>query len=296
MTADSPFTYVPGTSWLHRRSPVPKLAWLAAAVAFAFATYHPLPLLVVAAAGLALAAAAGAGRPALRAMAVLGPLAASIVVIQALAPAACQGDCTEIARIGPVTISAEGLSRGISLVARLLAMETVAVAVLVTTHPSDLFGGLRRIRVPWTVAFMLAMTMRLVPLLQRELGLVLDAQRARGLRASGFRAVVPALLPVFVAGFEHVGQLAIGMEARGFGAGIVRTSWREVAFGPVDRVLAVAGVVAGVLGVAAGLAWWGASSVPVLVLPAPVALAIVGVSSVSFVGLIVVAFARMARE
>jgi energy-coupling factor transport system permease protein len=296
MTFESPFAYVPGSSWLHRRSPVPKLTWLVAAVAFAFATYHPLPLLVVAAAGLALAGTAGAGRPALRAMAVLGPLAASIIVIQALAPAACGGGCTELAHVGPVTISAEGLSRGISLVARLLAMETVAVAVLVTTHPSDLFGGLRRIHVPWTAAFMLAMTMQLVPLLQRELGLVLDAQRARGLRATGFRAVVPALLPVFVAGFERVGQLAIGMEARGFGAGIERTSWREVAFGRLDRVLAVAGVVAGVLGVIAGLAWWGASSVPVLAIPAPIAIAIVGLSGASFVGLIATTLARMARE
>ena len=291
----SPFAYVPGQSWVHRLSPVPKLAWLAAAVAFAFATYHPVPLLIVAGVGLALAVVSGVGRPALRVMAVLGPLAASIIVIQALAPVGCTGACTTAATVGPLRIGAEGLSRGISLVARILAMEMIAVDVLVTTHPSDLFAGLRRVRVPYAFAFMLAMTMQLVPVLQRELALVLDAQRARGLRASGVGAIVPALLPVFVTGFERIQRLAIGMEARGFGAGIERTSWRSVSFGSFDRALAATGLVAGVTGVAAGLAWWGPSSVPVIAMPPWLAVGVVVAAGAAFATLIGRALVAMAR-
>jgi energy-coupling factor transport system permease protein len=290
------FAFAPGRSWLHRMSPVPKLAWLAATVAFALATYHPVPLLAVAVAGVAGAVSAGAGRPVLHAMAVLAPLAASIIVLQALAPAACRPTCTTVAWLGPFAITGEGLARGISLVARVLAMECVAVAVLVTTHPADLFAGLRRIRVPSTFAFLLAMTMQLVPVLQRELGLVLEAQRARGLRAAGFRALVPALVPVFVAGFERIGRLAISMEARGFGAGVARTSWRQVAFTASDRVIAVAGVVAGVAGAAAGLAWWGTSSVPVLAPPAWLAVLLVGGAAISFAGVLVAAAVALGRD
>lgn len=307
--ATSPFAYVAGSSALHRLNAVPKLVWLAAALAFSLAAFEPLPLLAVVAAACVLAAWAGVAGPMWRAMRVLGPLAASIVVLQVLAPTASgacpsvsglavPGDaaaCTVVARLGPLPVTAEALARGLSFISRLLAMEAVAVVVLVTTRPSDLFGALRRLHVPHPVALMLATTMQLVPLLQRELAIVLDAQRARGMHASGLRAVVPALLPVFVAGFERVGRLAIAMEARGYGAGVPRTSLRTDGFGPLDRALSVVGVVAGALGVALGLTVWGASSVAPLVVPAPVALALVGAALAAFIAVLVRAVLALAR-
>jgi len=291
----SPFGYVPGTSALHRLSAVPKLVWLLAALLFCLVTLHPIPLLAVLAVSIGLAVWSGVGRPMWRSLRVLGPLAASIIVLQAAAPTSCPGGCTALATAGPFTITAEALAHGVAFVLRLLAMASVAVVVLVTTRPSDLFGALRRLRVPHPVALVLATTMELVPLLGRELAIVLDAQRARGLRASGLRAIVPALVPVFVAAFERVGRLAIAMEARGYGAGVARTSYRTAAFGPRERTLAWAGAIAGVVGVVVGLVFWGATSVPVLVVPAGVALAVVGIAAASFVLLIGLALVSLTR-
>ncbi len=291
----SPFAYAHGSSWLHRRSAVAKVAWLAAALAFALATLHPVPLLLVFAGGVALAVSAGVGGRMWRAMRLLGPLAASIVVLQAAAPGVCGVGCTEVARVGTVTITAEALGRGVAYVSRLLAIESAGVVLLVTTRPADLFGALRRLRVPHPVALLLATTMELVPLLQRELAVVLDAQRARGMRASGARALVPALLPVFVSAFERVGRLAISMEARGYGASAARTSYRTDAFSRSDRALAWAGVVAGVAGVATGTILWGPASVPALVVPAWAALVIVGAAGLAFAGLVAATLVAVAR-
>jgi energy-coupling factor transport system permease protein len=291
----SPFAYAPGSSWLHRRSAVPKLAWLAAALAFSLATFHPVPLLLVTAGATAMAISAGVGGTMWRAMRLLGPLAASIVVLQVAAPGTCAGGCTEVARVGSASITAEGLARGLAYISRLLAMESSAVVLLVTTRPADLFGALRRLRVPHPVALLLATTMQLVPALERELAIVLDAQRARGMRATGVRALVPALLPVFVSAFERVSRLAIAMEARGYGSSVARTSYRTDAFGPGDRALAAGAVAAGVAGVVAGTLLWGASSVPPLVMPAWAALAMVGAAGLAFAGLIGAALVAVAR-
>ncbi len=291
----SPFGYAPGSSALHRRSAVPKLVWLVAAFAFSLAVFQPLPLLSVVAAACVLAVRAGVAGPMWRAMRVLAPLAASIVVLQTAAPGGCGGACTVVARVGPAAITAEALARAVSFVSRLVAMEAVGVVVLVTTRPADLFGALVRLRVPPPVALMLGTTMQLVPLLQRELGIVLDAQRARGLRASGLRAVVPALLPVFVAGFERVGRLAISMEARGYGADARRTSYRTAQDAPGDRALAWSGAVAGVAGVAVGLAAWGPSSVTPLLVPSWVAIALVLAAAASFAGVLAGAVLSAAR-
>ncbi len=293
--ATSPFAYVPGASRLHRLSAVPKLVWLIAALVFCLVALNPVPLALVLSAAWALALGAGVGGPMWRAMRVLGPLAASIVVLQVAAPTSCPGGCSPLATLGPLTITAEALGRGIAYVLRLLAMASVAVVVLVTTRPADFFGALRRLHAPHPVALVLATTMDLVPLLGRELAIVLDAQRARGLRTTGIRALLPALLPVFVAAFERVGRLAISMEARGYGAGIARTSYRTTAYGRMDRALAWAGAGAGVIGATLGLARWGVGSVPAVAVPAWAAVGIVGVAALAFAAVIGRALVAVAR-
>ena len=69
-------------------------------------------------------------------------------------------------QLGPITIYQEGISHGLSLMSRVLAMEVVAIAVLMTTHPSDLFSALARLHVPYILNFMLAMTLYFPILLQ----------------------------------------------------------------------------------------------------------------------------------
>jgi energy-coupling factor transport system permease protein len=295
IVADPPFAYARGNSRLHRLSAAPKLVWLAATLAFCLTALHPLPLLGVTATACMLALWAGVGGPMWRAMRVLGPLAASIIVLQAAAPPSCPGGCTPLATLGPLAITAEALGRGSAYVARLLAMASAGVVVLVTTRPADLFGALRQLRVPHAVALVLATTTELVPLLGRELALVLQAQQTRGLNASGFGAVVPAVVPVFVGAFERVGRLAIAMEARGYGAGIARTSYRTTAFGPGDRALAWAGAVAGVAGVACGLTVWSAGAVPAIVVPGWAALLVVGGAAALFAALVVSTLVVVAR-
>ncbi len=275
----------PPATWLARLSPIPKLAWLLAVLCVAFVTYHPLPLLVITAIALAMAVAAGVTRPVAAGLVVLAPLAASIVVVQSTAPAIC-GTCTPAAQLGPVTIYQEGLARSLSLVARVLAMEVTAIVVFATTRPSDLAAALRRIRVPYTLVFMISMTLELVPVLRRQVGLVLAAQRARAMPGNGFAAVIPAFVPVFAGTLERMQQLAISLESRGFGRSGPRSSFQQVGFGRLDRALTLVAGIAGVAGVVLGLTAWGAKQVPVVQVPAALAIAVVLVSTVVFAAVV----------
>jgi len=284
------FGYVPGTSWLHRANPLPKLAWLLAAVTVVLLTYDPAILLAVLATGALVAFASGTSRVTLRTVAALAPVAASIVVIQSLTGVACAAGCTPAATIGPFVIAEEGLSRGLVLVARLLALEVASIPLLATTHPSDLFAALRRLRLPYEVALMASLAIQLVPQLRRELDDVIAAQRARGLRARGIGALVPALVPVVAGGFDRVTTLVIGLEARGLGAG-PRTSYRRVDLRPVDIVFAIAGLAAAVLGGWAVLASAHGSTTAAVRVPAPLAVAIVAAAAAVF-GLVLVRAGR----
>ena len=295
-TMNVSITHVGGTSWLHRLSPLAKLTWVIAVMAFAFASYNPWPLFAIALGGIVLGATAGILMPMSRVLLVFAPVTASMLVIQAIAPAICSTDCTPAAQLGPITIYEEGISHGLSLMSRVLAMEVIAIAVLMTTHPSDLFSALARLHVPYVLNFMLAMTLQLIPVLQREVQIVLSAQRSRGMKSTGFGSLIPSFVPVFAGAFERVQQLAISLESRAFGSTGTKTSYRQISFGPSDKVIAVAGIVVGVLGTAAGILFWSADQTPVLVLPDWLAILIFLVALVMFVGVIVAAIVTLLRS
>ena len=284
-----------GTSWLHRANPVAKLVWLVAVLVVAFATYHPIALFAIALAGLILGLSARIGWRLARTLLFFAPITASILVIQTLAPADCQGPCVPSAHVGPLALFGAGTMHGLSLAGRLLALESVALAIFMTTHPSDLFAALARLRVPYVANLMVAMTLQLIPILQREFEIVLSAQRARGMRVSGFRAVLPTFVPVFAGAFERVQRLTIGLESRGFGATAARTSYRRVRFGRGDLGVVVAGIGAGLVGTILGLTIWDADHARDLVLPASVVLAVFGLAGTLFVGVILAGIRSLAR-
>jgi energy-coupling factor transport system permease protein len=289
------FTPERGSTWLHRLDPLVKLAWLVAVIVVSFATFHPLPLLAIAVVGLVVAASAGVGSRVARILAIFVPVTASILVIQTLGPAACVGGCTPVARLGPLLLYGEGTIRGLSLVSRLLAVEVVALAVILTTHPSDLFAALARLRVPYVPNLMLSMTLRLIPILQREFAIVLSAQRARGMQASGFAALLPSFVPVFAGAFQRVQQLTISLESRGFGATSRRTSYRQVRSGPRAMLAALAGIAAGVVGTIVGLTIWSADRLIGVVLPADLVVGVFIVAATLFAGVILLGIRSLVR-
>jgi len=289
-------THQRGTSWLHKLSPIAKLSWVVAIMFFAFASYNPVPLFTITFLGVFAALSAGVGRALARILLVFAPVTASMIVIQAIAPAICSDSCTPAAQIGPLTIYTEGISHGLSLMSRVLAMEVVALTVLLTTHPSDLFSAFARLRVPYVLNFMVSMTLQLIPVLQREVQVVLSAQRSRGMKSTGFGSIVPSFVPVFAGAFERVQQLSISLESRAFGSTGAKTSYRQISFGPVDRMIAIAGVIVGIIGTVVGLLFWSAGQVGVIVLPTGLTIGIFLVAFAMFVGIIAAALLAIARS
>ena len=130
-------------------------------------------------------------KPLAKIMIVFTPISASIIVIQSIAPAVCAPHCLPPVPFGPINIYNEGLSHAMTLLLRVSAFQVIAFTLLLTTHPSDLFASLARMKVPYLANFMISMTLQLIPVLQREVQLVLAAQRSRGMKGSGFGSIVP---------------------------------------------------------------------------------------------------------
>lgn len=277
-----PVSMVAGNSFVHRLNPVAKLAWVIAVLIVAFATRNPLFLLSLAGVGIVLAVVSGITRPFLRVLLILLPIGASLIVLQSVAPAFPR-PWTPIVEVGPFTIYQEGIYSGLSLLSRVLSMTAFALVMILTTHPSDLFTSLARIRVPYTLNFMLAMTLQLIPVLQREIAIVMSAQKSRGMKSTGFGSIVPSFVPVFAGAIQRVQQLSISLESRAFGSSGHKTSYRRVAVKPVDWAVGGAAAVflAGAIGIFVTNGFLDMSRA--LVFPPALAVGLVAVAAATFI-------------
>lgn len=291
-----PVIFVPRNSFFHRLHPLAKLTWAVGAVVIAFATRNPLVLLAIFVLGLAFITLANVLPAYGRVMRLLLPISLSLIVFQALAPAFPR-PWTPIASLGPFTVYQEGIYSGLSLLTRAWASSSFAVLLVLTTHPGDLFAALQKLGVPHELNFMVSASLQLVPIVQREFQIVLSAQRSRGMRARGFVAAIPSMVPVFAGTIERVQQLAMSLESRAFGSRGVKTSLRDIQASVKDYAFALAGVafsaIVTVLVVRnrASLDW---SEVPFM--PAWLSVGIVLVAAVTFVTFTIIVWRRASQE
>jgi energy-coupling factor transport system permease protein len=199
---------------LIRLDPRAQLAWLAATVLGALGGGVP----GLAGGGLLASAVllrAGALAAWWRVVGALAPLAALMILLDALAGAP---------------------AHGLELAARLLVLGTIGLAFSRWTDDEAVIAGLRALRVPYAITFVLVAGARFIPAAAADVAQVRDAARLRGVvvdgppwrQLAGWRLL---LVPLVVSTVRRGLQLGEAMEARAFGAQPRRTvryrlAWR----------------------------------------------------------------------
>lgn len=243
-----PISLVPGNSYIHRINPVAKLLWVVGFLGLAFTTRNPAILAGLTLTGLIFVTISKIWKEFLLVMRVLVPISLMLIVLQSVAPAFPRPWTPIVKIMGLLTIYQEGIYSGLSLLLRVTSVTTIAMVMVMTSHPSDLFTSLQKVGMPYVMNFILTMTLQLIPILQQEFVTVLSAQKSRGMKGTGFGAILPSMVPVFVGAIERVGQLSISLESRAFGSNGKKTSYRNVAISAKDYIVGVLGVVLPALG------------------------------------------------
>lgn len=125
----------------------------------------------------------------------------------------------------------DGLSAGLFFLVRMVALVAASFVVCLNTTSSELLeafrwfiGPLRKLRVPVDdIAFTLALSLRFIPVIEREFSLIRAAQVSRGADAATSLVCVAknwasAFSSLFVGLFRHADALATAMDARCYGA------------------------------------------------------------------------------
>ena len=155
----------------------------------------------------------------------------------------------EVARLGPLRVTAPALVAAGGIFARVLAIVAVGGSFALTTDPTHLIDALvQQGRLSPRFAYATLAAYQAVPRLGSDLGTLVGARRLRGLSPAWHPRVLVGLL---VRAIRHADQLAVALDARGLGSG-PRSAYRPVRWGWRDLAVALGGVaaLAGVLAAA----------------------------------------------
>lgn len=146
-----------------------------------------------------------------------------------------------------ITITYEGLYRGVLITWQFSLLILSASVLTMTTSPTELVIGIERLLRPFKilgipshdVAIMISIALRFVPVFLEETIRIKEAQMARGAdfktgsMVRRTKAITALLTPLIISSLRRADELAIAMEGRAYKRG-PRTYLRELRMSPGD--------------------------------------------------------------
>lgn len=141
---------------------------------------------------------------------------------------------TPMISMGTLTLTNEAVGYGFAMGLRLDVMLLGGILLLSTTRIEEFTLALQRLGLPGPMAFALSLAFRWVPSLIGAAGLIVQAQRARGLDLGAghawgrIRRYPPLVVPLIGHTLRQTRLLAMALESKGFGPGAERHGFLEL--------------------------------------------------------------------
>jgi energy-coupling factor transport system permease protein len=235
------FLYLDKDTWVHRLDPRTKMIGTLIVFGICLSFNHPMYMAVIAAGIFLIASTA-------RALLNFWRLRYILVLLfffsAMLWPFFAKGP-TLLWAWGPLQVSRESLLYGLAVGLRLVAFVSTGLVLLSTTRNEELTNGLILMGLPYSLAFALSTSLRLLPTFAGAGATIIQAQVSRGLdleSGSIFSRVgkfIPQAVPLFFYAIRHTNYLAMALESRGFSPGSKRTLYQEPHMERIDYVILV---------------------------------------------------------
>lgn len=157
---------------------------------------------------------------------------------------------TEVARFWIFAITEQGIEKAIRLTARIALMITGASLLSYTTTPRSLADGmekglsfLEKFSVPiHSMAVIVMIAFRFIPVLTEETHILMEAQKARGAEFENCsiwkkcKNICMMLFPLFLSSIRRSTDLAMAMEARGYRENHPTTRMNPLVYKKADKI------------------------------------------------------------
>lgn len=120
--------------------------------------------------------------------------------------------------LGPLVITSHTAQRALFLALRLAVPFTIGLLVVTTTDPTYMAKGLRKLKLPINLVFMVLAGLRFIPIVSEQMFNIMDAQTIRGVSSSRWQRARLAMMPLFIGSLRKTRTMGLACEAKGFGA------------------------------------------------------------------------------
>jgi energy-coupling factor transport system permease protein len=138
------------------------------------------------------------------------------------------------------TITVRGLNNALFMGTRIILLVVIGLMLTYTTTPTALTDAIESLLKPLkalgadthSLAMIMTIALRFIPILIEEVEKIMAAQKSRGadMESGGLikraKAIVPILIPLFVSSFRRANELADAMECRCYRGGEGRTKMK----------------------------------------------------------------------
>jgi len=141
------------------------------------------------------------------------------------------------------------LNYAVSMTLRLITLTSIFSIFFLTTSPEDFSLALLKLGMPYEYTLIFTMALRFIPTLARDLQMIVDAQRSRGLELERGGAIqrikkfLPILIPLIIYEIKRSFMVAEALEARAFGAVESRTYFYEIKMSSLDWIFSISLVI-----------------------------------------------------
>jgi len=150
---------------------------------------------------------------------------------------------TFIADLGFAKLGLEGVMYALKIVSTLLVFLGSFYIMNTTTYTGKLVAGLTGTGLNPKIGYLVLASLNVVPQMQRKMGVIQEAQNARGVELGGglmsrMKAYVPLLGPVVLSSLTDAQERGMTLETRGFGiTGVKQTNYVEVLYKKSDKIM-----------------------------------------------------------
>ncbi|HBP63113.1 MAG TPA: energy-coupling factor transporter transmembrane protein EcfT [Desulfosporosinus sp.] len=129
-----------------------------------------------------------------------------------------------------------GFLMGTTFTFRLVSMMIASSVLTLTTSIDDFIQFFQMMKVPVEITMMLTTAIRFIPTLDKKRQLIIEAQKARGVRFNNkgiigsIRSHLPLMIPMFINSILMANSLSMAMLNRGYGLTRTSTSMRQIRF------------------------------------------------------------------
>jgi len=154
-----------------------------------------------------------------------------------------------------ITLYQEGLTTAANVYCRIVPLIAVLFIAIRTLNITELGVALNKAGVSYRASFVLTSTFQIIPVLNKEMHQVMNAQKSRGLNTEGnllnrMKAFIPIMVPLISNSIMKVQNQVVALESKGFNSSAKKTYYRDPPKQKVDYIIVASTTLFAVLGVA----------------------------------------------